>query len=185
MYSGVLGFGYDFDVVLEAARFLDKNDDIVFVIRGVGEMAPRLEKEISKLGLKNVVLNTDFLPRDELASLMDSADVFVLPMAAMSFVDLGLPTKVFEYQAYGKPIICVSSGEPARYVQISGSGLIVKPRDAGGFAEAVTRLYTDRRLDAELGINGRDYVSKHLTSEKIGERMYTVLASVAPSRRVS
>jgi len=178
MYSGVLGLGYDFDVVLKAASLLSKNEDVVFVIRGVGEMAPMLKKAISELGLRNVVLNTDFLPRDELASLLDSADVFVLPMAAMRFVDLGLPTKAFEYQTYGKPIICVSGGEPARYVETSGSGLIVKPRDAGGFAEAVTRLYMDRRFGAELGINGRDYVSEHLTSEKIGERMYTVLASV-------
>ena len=28
-----LGLGYDFDVVLEAAQFVDKNDDIVFIIR--------------------------------------------------------------------------------------------------------------------------------------------------------
>ena len=184
MYSGVLGLGYDFDVVLKAASLLSKSEDVVFVIRGVGEMAPVLKKAISELGLRNVVLNTDFLPRAELASLLDSADVFVLPIAAMSFVDLGLPTKVFEYQVYGKPIICVSGGEPARYVETSGSGLIVKPRDAGGFAEAVTRLYTDRRFAAKLGTNGRKYVSEHLTSGKIGERMHTVLASVVSSKHV-
>src|SRR5690606_32576514 len=99
MYSGVLGLGYDFDVVLKAARFLSKNEDIVFVIRGVGEMAPQLQKRISELGLRNVVLDTRFLPKDELATLLGSADAFVLPMAGMSFVELGLPTKVFEYQA--------------------------------------------------------------------------------------
>jgi hypothetical protein len=48
-----------------------------------------------------------------------------------------------------------------------------------GFAEAVNRLHTDRRFGAELGVNGRDYVSKHLTSEKIGEQMYEVFVSVA------
>jgi glycosyltransferase involved in cell wall biosynthesis len=178
MYSGVLGLGYDFDVVLEAARLLSQNDDIVFFIRGVGEMAPRLKKAISEFGLRNVVLDTRFLAKDELVALLGSADVFVLPMAAMSFVDLGLPTKVFEYQAYGKPIICVSGGEPARYVESTKSGLIVKPRDASGFAEAVIRLYKDRKLGAELGQNGWCHVSTNLTAEKIGGRMYEVLASV-------
>jgi len=176
MYSGVLGLGYDFDVVLEAARFLSQNDDIVFVIRGVGEMAPKLKRAISELGLRNVVLDTRFLPKDELVALLGSADVFVLPMAGMSFVDLGLPTKVFEYQAYGKPIICVSGGEPARYVETSGSGLIVKHNDVGGFAEAVVRLYNDRELGAELGLKGREYVSENLTAERIGERMHEVFA---------
>jgi glycosyltransferase involved in cell wall biosynthesis len=179
MYSGVLGLGYDFDVVLEAARFLSRNDDIIFIIRGVGEMAPKLKKAISENGLRNVVLDTRFLPKNELVTLLRSADVFMLPMACMSFVDLGLPTKVFEYQAYAKPIICVSGGEPARYVESTKSGLVVKPGNAHGFAETVAKLYEDRSTGAELGINGREYVSEHLTSQKIGERMYKILISVS------
>jgi colanic acid biosynthesis glycosyl transferase WcaI len=178
MYSGVLGFGYDFDVVLKAASLLSKKENIVFVIRGVGEMAQRLKKAIGELDLNNIVLDTDFLPKDELFAVLASADVFVLPMATVSFVDLGLPTKVFEYQAYGKPIICVSSGEPARYIETTKSGLVVKPKDASGFAKSVIRLYKDRLAGAELGMNGREHVSEYLTSEKIGERMCRIFESV-------
>jgi len=178
MYSGVLGLGYDFEVVLQGARFLASNEDIVFVIRGVGEMAPKLRKAIETLGLKNVVLNANFLPKAELSALLDSADVFVLPMATMDFVDLGLPTKVFEYQSYGKPIICVSDGESARYVESTGSGLIVKPGDVNGFAEAVSKLYANRQFGIELGMKGRKYVSENLVSERIGARMLKILLSV-------
>lgn len=179
MYSGVLGLGYDFDVVLEAAKILRENDDVIFVIRGVGELAPRLRNRIGALGLNNIVrLDTKFLPKDKLSALLGSADVFVLPMGTMSFVDLGLPTKVFEYQAYGKPIICVSGGEPARYIESTKSGLIVKPRDVSGFAETVIRLYKDRQTGIKLGMNGREYVSEHLTSKKIGERMYRLFESL-------
>jgi glycosyltransferase involved in cell wall biosynthesis len=99
-------------------------------------------------------------------------------MGTMSFVDLGLPTKVFEYQAYGKPIICVSGGEPARYIESTKSGLVVKPRDVSGFAETVIRLYKDRQTGLKLGMNGREYVSEHLTSKKIGERMYRLFESL-------
>lgn len=176
MYSGVLGFGYDFDVVLEAARLLSKNGNIAFVIRGVGEREPELKKKISEYGLRNVILDTRFLPKEELVPLLSSANVFMLPMASMSSVDLGLPTKVFEYQTYGKPIICISAGEPARYVEFTGSGLIVKPKDADGFAEAVIRLYNDWELDTQLGLRGRRYVSENLTAERIGERMLEVFA---------
>ncbi len=179
MYSGVLGLGYDFDVVLEAAALLSKNEDVVFIIRGVGDMAQSLKDAIGELGLRNVVLNTDYLTKEKLASLMDSADVFMLPMAAMSFVDLGLPTKVFEYQAYGKPIICISGGEPARYVEATKSGLVVEPNDADGFAGAVVRLYEDREFAVELGLNGRRHVLMDFTAKKIGERMYQLLVSVS------
>ena len=178
MYSGVLGLGYDFDVVLRAASLLVEYEDVVFVVRGVGELASKLRRQIKSLNLGNVVLDTNFLPKVELSALLGSADVFVLPMASASFVDEGLPTKVFEYQAYGKPIICVSGGEPARYVEATGSGLIVKPKDAHGFAKAVVTLYKDRKLAAELGQNGWRHVSENVTTEKIGERMYEVLSSV-------
>jgi glycosyltransferase involved in cell wall biosynthesis len=177
MYSGVLGLGYDFDVILDAAQILAENRDIVFFIRGVGEKAVELKKAISERGLGNVVLESRFLSKDELDALLGSADAFVLPMAGMDFVELGLPTKVFEYQSYGKPVICVSGREAARYVNLTKSGYVVKPDDANSLAEAVTQLYKDEALGAELGQNGKEYVSEHLTSEKIGERMYRLFKS--------
>jgi glycosyltransferase involved in cell wall biosynthesis len=179
MYSGVLGLGYDFNIVLEAAKLLEKNSSIVFIIRGVGELVSELKKRINELRLNNVILDTRFLPKDYLSALLASADVFVLPMSSMKFVDLGLPAKVFEYQAYGKPIICVSNGESAKYIETTKSGLVVKDRDARSFAEAVVKLHEQKELAAELGFNGLRFVSEKLTVEKIGERMHRILASVA------
>ncbi len=178
MYSGVLGLGYDFDVVLEAASLLAKYEDIIFMIRGIGELAPKLRKRIDKLDTGNVILDAGFLPREKLSTLLRSADVFLVPMASASVVDDGLPTKIFEYQAYGKPIVCVSSGEPARYVEATGSGLVAKPGDAHNLAEVILRIYENKKLAAELGWKGWHHVSENLTLEKIGARMYKALASV-------
>ncbi len=182
MYSGVLGVGYDFDVILDAARILAKKDDIVFVIRGVGELASKLRRKVRESNLKNVILDNSFLSKNELSALLSSADVFVLPMPRASLVDEGLPAKVFEYQAYGKPVVCVSDGEPARYVKSTGSGLVVKPKDVYGFVESIVRLYSDRKLASKLGCKGREHISKNLTRKKIGERMYEILASLAFSK---
>jgi glycosyltransferase involved in cell wall biosynthesis len=178
MYSGVLGVGYDFETVLKAAGSLSQYEDIVFFIRGVGELAPKLERLIRELDLRNVMLDTQFLPKAELSVLLRSADVFLLPMASASFVDEGLPTKVFEYHAYRKPIICCSKGEPARYVESLRAGLVVKPGDPDAVAQAVLKLYKDRKLAYELGLNGWRYVVENLTSERIGERMYNVFLSI-------
>ena len=178
MYSGVLGLGYDFDVVLEAARILAKDDDIVFVIRGVGELGPRLRRQIRSLNLRNVVLDTSFLPKDKLVALLCSADVFVLPMASASFVDEGLPTKVFEYQAYGKPIICCSGGQPGRYVSETESGVVVKPGDYEALAKAVLYLRENRDVAEKLGASGRRYVENNLSIEKIGLKMMAVFNHV-------
>ena len=178
MYSGILGVGYDFENVLKAASSISEYEDIVFVIRGIGECKAKIRKLIDELKLKNVVLDTNFLPKPKLLALLRSADVFLLPMKSIKAVEGGLPTKVFEYQACGKPVVCCSKGEPARYVQMTKSGLTVNPGDPEALARAVLKLYKDRKLAYELGLNGQRYVSENLTCEKIGERMYQVLASV-------
>ena len=178
MYSGILGVGYDFENVLKAADYLSEYEDIVFVIRGMGEFETNIRHLINELELKNVILNTNFLPKPKLMELLISADVFLLPMNPANFIEEGLPTKIFEYQAYGKPIICCSAGEPARYIQLTESGLVIKPSDPETLGKAVLKLYENRKLAFELGLNGWKYVSENLTSERIGERMYNLFQSI-------
>jgi len=98
-------------------------------------------------------------------------------MGAAKAAEEGLPTKIFEYQACGKPIVCCSEGESARYIRLTRSGLVIKSGDPEALAQAVLKLYRDRKLAYELGLNGWRHVSENLTSEKIGERMYKVFIS--------
>jgi glycosyltransferase involved in cell wall biosynthesis len=169
--------GYDFEIVLKAAHLLREHKDIEFVIRGMGEREREIRKMTEKLELANVRIDTRYLSRQELLSVLSSADVFLLPMKQANAVDEGLPTKVFEYEVLGKPIICSSKGEPAAYIRSVKSGLVVDPGDHEGLAAAILKLYRDRKLASELGANGYRSIHKSLTSEKIGDRLYAVFAS--------
>jgi colanic acid biosynthesis glycosyl transferase WcaI len=177
MYSGVLGLGYDFEIILQAAEILQQNSNILFVIRGVGEKSHQLKKAIKNLKLNNIVLDTRYLQKEELQNYLNSADVFVLPMASFDFVEKGLPTKIFEYQSYGKPILCISNGEAAKYIKKSKSGIIVSPKDSEQLVESVKKLYSDSQLRFILGANGREYVG-NLTTDKIGEKIYNEMISL-------
>ncbi|MHA1676364.1 MAG: glycosyltransferase family 4 protein, partial [Candidatus Njordarchaeales archaeon] len=171
MYSGILGVGYDFEVVLKAADALSVYEDITFVIRGVGELAGSLKKSIERFNLKNVILDTHFLPKPELTALLSSADVFLLPMSAKGSVEEGLPTKIFEYQALGKPVICCSEGMPARYIEKTKSGIAVKTGDYKALAKAILYLKKNKEIAKEKGNSGRLYVEDNLSVEKIGSKM--------------
>ena len=171
MYSGKLGIAYDFDVVLETARNLSSIDEIKFVIRGFGERVAEIKSKTAKYGLDNVIIDTDFVDIKELKTILNSADVFVLPMKSLDAPEQGLPTKILEYQACGKPIICCSRGEAARYVSLTESGLVIDPGDPQALTSAILRLHKDRKLLRELGRNGWKHVSQNLTVKKIGERM--------------
>lgn len=183
MYSGILGVGYDFENVLKAAELLKGQKDVFFVIRGIGECESDIRRTVRRLKLDNVRLDTSFLSKSQMICVLSSADVFLLPMRQAGAVEEGLPTKVFEYQALGKPIICSSKGEPAAYINSTRSGLVVQPGNSEALAKAICRLYSDKKLAHELGANGYKNVCQNLTSEKIGERLYTVFASVMSSNR--
>ncbi|MCK4481842.1 glycosyltransferase family 4 protein [Candidatus Bathyarchaeota archaeon] len=182
MYSGILGVSYDFETVLKAAKLLSNHEDIVFVIRGIGELEHEIYRLVKELKLDNIVISTAFLSKPKLKSVLSSANVFLLPMKETFLAVEGLPTKVFEYQSFGKPIVCCSEGESAMYVEATRSGLVVKPGDAAAVAQAVLRLYRDRKLAWELGWNGWKHVSENLTSERIGDRMYEVFLSIRNDR---
>jgi len=87
---------------------------------------------------------------------------------------MGLSSKLYEYQAAGKPILCCSGGQPGRYVSETESGVVVKPGDYEGLVKAVLYLRENRDVAERLGASGRRYVENNLSIEKIGLKMMAV-----------
>jgi len=171
LYIGAFSPAYDFDQVLLAAKLLEGCGDVRFVLQGGGEMAPVIRMRIRELGLKNVELNEKIIPREEVARLLMNADALLLPLSGMENVEKGISSKLYEYQAAGRPIICCSSGMPGRYVSETGSGIVVKPGDQEALAEAVLYLKKNRAVAESLGAAGKRYVENNLSIEKIGSKM--------------
>lgn len=174
MYSGALTEGYDFEIVLEAAKILEK-EPVRFIIRGSGTLFDNIFRQAAENKLSNLEVNNKLLSSYDLVKLLNSADIFLLPMKTTGVIDEGLPTKIMEYQALGKPIICISAGEPGRYVLRSHSGLVVSPKQPEKLATAILDLANDELLSSELGRNGYRHVMENLTIEKIGKRLIEVI----------
>jgi colanic acid biosynthesis glycosyl transferase WcaI len=173
MYSGAINIGYDFDPVIQAAKLLE-SQHISFVIRGTGDMVDELGEMIKKYGVTNVTVNTELLEKTKLISLLKTADIFLLPMA-FGVIDSGLPTKLLEYQALGKPIICISDGEAGNYIQKTHSGLVARNKDPKQISELILKLIKDENLAKQLGKNGHDYINKNLTLQSIGKRLVSII----------
>ena len=178
VYSGILTNAYDFDTVLKAAKILEAKP-VHFIIRGTGDLANKLQTKIENFSLSNVEIRTDTLSRDELISFLNSADIFLLPMNSFNIVDQGLPTKTLEYQAMGKPIVCISNGEAGKYIKETHSGLVTGSRDPKELAGLILNLVNDDNLARTMGNNGYNYIKNNLTLEMIGKRFMKVIAESA------
>jgi len=110
---------------------------------------------------------------------LGEADVLLLPLKGVSSIEMGISSKLYEYQAAGKPIVCCSRGQPARYVLETKSGIAVEPGDFEGLAKAMLCLYRSRKVVECFGRTGRRFVEENLSLGNIGSRMLKVFKRVA------
>ena len=174
-YSGSFSVAYDFDQILDAAELLN-GTEIIFKIQGKGELGPELERKISARRISNVQLINEILTRDEVSGFLGQADALILPLRDFGVPYRGISSKLYEYQALAKPIICCARGQPADYVEETGSGIVVTPGDGRALAEAALLLSGDAQLARSLGESGRRYVEQNLALDRVGSRMMGVIA---------
>jgi glycosyltransferase involved in cell wall biosynthesis/ubiquinone/menaquinone biosynthesis C-methylase UbiE len=179
LYSGAFSIAYDFDQVLEAAKILEeKNSGVTFVLQGKGELASYIKSRVKELNLNNVMVIDKLLSREEVGELLNEADVLIQPLGDYGKPHMGVSTKLYEYQAVGKPIICCSAGTPGKYILESKSGIVVKPGDCKALAKSILYLYKNRGIAKKLGLSGRYFVEKNLSIRKIGLKMIILLNQI-------
>ena len=162
------------DVAIQAVAQLT---DIDLVIAGAGSSRPSLEAQATDLRLGDRV---HFLGhRDDPASLLARADVFVLP----SHVE-GLPLSVLEAMAAGVPVVATDIGGTREAVENEKTGLLVRAGDANALAAAMWRVFAEPNQTADRVAGARDMVSREFTSSIVAARttsLYESLLAATPA----
>lgn len=174
MYSGSLVESYDFDMMINAAEKL-KEKKIKFIVRGKGLLYQYIKEQKERHNLNNLIIDTEMVPLSEISNVLSKADVFAIPLKNEYALNMSLPTKILEYQAVGRPIICCSDGAPGNYIEKTKSGIRVACGDIETFVDAIIKLKSDSNFCNVLGNNGREYVKENLTLEKIGMKLSEII----------
>lgn len=177
MYSGSLVSSYDFDLIFNAAKKL-QDKKIKFIIRGKGPLLSQLINKKKQMNLENVEIDTTLVPYEKISDVLNKADAFMVPMKNMIALNSSLPTKILEFQALGRPIICCSEGAPGNYVEQTNSGIKVNYDSLEDFIKAILKLEENKELCESMGINSRKYIENNLTFEKIGERLSKIIETL-------
>jgi glycosyltransferase involved in cell wall biosynthesis len=176
LYSGGFSIAYDFEQIFRAAKIVEGLDGSVeFVIQGKGELLGSMCSRVNELNVKNLRIVDKLLSREGVAELLGQADVLLLPLVDFKTPYRGMSSKLYEYQAVGKPIICCSRGVPKDYVEETNSGLVVYPGDYAALAKAVIELKENSRAARVMGENGRKFVEHEASIEAVGLKMTKIL----------
>jgi glycosyltransferase involved in cell wall biosynthesis len=184
LYIGAFSPAYDFELVFNCAAHLIGYSDIEIVIQGGGELAGYLQRKVNEMNLSNISVINKIVSRDEVSNLMSRASALLLPLSGKESIELGISSKLYEYQASGKPILCCSNGVHGKYIALTKSGIVVKPGDSQNLAKSIIELANNPALAQSMGENGYRYVANNLTIGKIGKRMKNFFRTIISQRCV-
>jgi glycosyltransferase involved in cell wall biosynthesis len=91
---------------------------------------------------------------------------------------MGISSKLYEYQAAGKPMICCSRGQQGRYVSQTESGIVVKPGDYESLARNTLYLRENPEVADRMGERGRRYVENNVSIEEIGLKIKKIFEAL-------
>jgi glycosyltransferase involved in cell wall biosynthesis len=134
------------------------------ILVGDGSQEPELRSEVARLGVSDAVTFTGYRKPSEVAGILASADIFVIPS-----LEEGLGTRMLEAMGTGLPIIGTDVGGIPEALEHGDAGIVVEPGSEVALAQAMETLIQNARLRAHLGAASLR-VSQRYSRRAVGER---------------
>ena len=149
LYVGKLTTNRGLEMVVEA---LARADEIHFVC--VGPRVPIVEQSVrdlaQTLNVQGRLHILDPVPPDSIVPYIRTADLSVIPTqdASLSY-RYSMPNKLFESVFAGLPVVVSDLPDMRRFVERTGTGIVMKQADPKDIARALREAYA-RRADFAL-----------------------------------
>jgi len=145
----------------------------------VGHFEPAgLEEEVradaAARGQSQAVTISGRVPFEQIGDSLKRAAVGWVPWQPVPKNEKNVPTKLFEYMAYGLPIVTGDLLSTRRFVQDGENGYRVAADDPQAHAEAIVRLLRNPELAQALGRNGQELVRTQYNWDAMEPRLLTL-----------
>jgi len=155
-----------------------KNKAKLFMI-GDGVRMPIVKKHILEFGLQENVVLTGLIRQDQGAKFLNACDILI--NATVPNPDgsefFGSPTKLFEYMAMGKAIICSDMAQMSEILEQGKTAYMVEPGNIDELATAMKELVDDSELRRRLGNSVRDEVIQKYTWDKHVDKILKAISN--------
>ena len=152
IYAGLHGLAQGLDQILAAAKQVEDQTNLSFLLIGDGPEKRMLMDQSRALGLRNVRF-LEAVPGSEIPGLLASADIALVPLKLA--LPGAAPSKLYEAMGAGVPIVLIAGGEAAAIVNDTQAGIVVPYGDITRLSEALRKLASDPEERRRLGGAGR------------------------------
>jgi glycosyltransferase involved in cell wall biosynthesis len=164
-----------FDQLIDAAaRVVELDPGIGFVLFGEGPLRDSLTKRIAELGLQGRFILAGF--RADLERVLPACD-----LAASSSHTEGLPVVVLEEMAAGLPVVATAVGGTPEVVEDGVTGWLVPPGDPAALARRMMDVLASSESARAMGLAGRRRVETQFTFAAMAEGYLGLFRALASS----
>lgn len=185
VYIGTLGAVRRLEMLVRSFALVHaRQPQTTMLIVGDGDFPHErqaLEALVQSLGLGGCVRFTGFVPIEQAWSFAASAAVCVSPFFPTQVLRSASPTKLVEYLALGRPVVCNDHPEQSAIIAACGAGRCV-PWDEHAFADAMVALLQEP-VKAEFAASaGPGWVAAHRTYPQIARTVFERYLALVPQR---
>lgn len=180
-YCGNIGRETDAQTLLEIARELTRTTDVWLVIVGDGAACSALDRTLAAHALPRV-MRVPFQPYADIAAVSSLGDIGLVLARGRELHSI--PSKTWNILAAAKPVVAAVEEDSAlgRLLRERQCGICVPPGDSRALATAVRQLQNRPADCAEMGRNGRRYVTEEWTRRQATAQYIELLERVDRER---
>lgn len=177
-YAGILSPFQGLDDILDVAKELKGNGDLVFYLVGDGLIRDHLAQRIIDEDIHNIKL-MPLQPRDEYFNIINSSDISLVSLDDRMKAPC-IPGKLVNLMAMKQPIISIvpDRSETAKVISKSKNGLIVRPNNISELKYAILHLSADKGSLGIFGENGLKFLRENMNLKEIIYRYERIFKSL-------
>lgn len=180
-YIGTHGMAHALEKVLDVAERMERLPDLRFLFVGGGAGKAKLEGELAKRKLKNVVLVPP-QPKERMPEFWSLCSVALVHLKDTPVFASVIPSKIFEAMGMGLPVLLASpKGEASRIVESGGAGVWVPPEDPEALERGIRKLKDEPIYYGECAARSRTAASR-FTRELQARNVLKVAEQVVEGR---
>ena len=177
-YIGAHGVANNLITLINTAKKLKDNQEIVFMLVGGGMQKDMLKEKAEEYNLDNIIF-IDPQPKTKVVDYVNAADIGTAVLQKNDTFKTVYPNKVFDYMSCAKPILLAIDGVARELVvEKAASGFYIEPENPDEFADKILEVYNQKEKLKEMGQRGYEYVKENFSRKALAEKYIEKLTNL-------
>lgn len=156
--------------MLEAFEQVKKVSNAKLVLAGHFSPAP-LQEEVIRREIWRDVSYLGYIGRESVAQQLATARVGLSILHPIKNYQESYPIKVFEYMAFGVPVVASNFSLWKSLIEDVGCGLVVDPLNPEAIADAILEILQNPKRASEMGARGQELIATRYNWSFEGKRL--------------